>query len=65
MAQLQDMLPLLIPIVVIELILLIAALIHIFTHKTYRVGNRTLWVLVSFIQIIGPIAYFVFGRGDE
>jgi hypothetical protein len=65
MERLIPMLPFLIPIVIIELVLLIAAWVHIFTHKTYRCGNRVLWLIVSLIQIIGPILYFVIGRGDE
>ena len=63
-------LPLLIPLAAIQLGLLIAALISIFTHKHYHFGNRILWVLICIlINIIGPILYFVLGRsegeGDE
>lgn len=65
MEKIIQMLPFLIPIIIIELVLMIAALVHIFTHKTYRYGNRALWVILSFVQIIGPILYFVIGRGDE
>ncbi|MEI8200420.1 MAG: PLDc N-terminal domain-containing protein [Eubacteriales bacterium] len=65
MEKVMEMLPFLIPIIVIELGLMIAALVHIFTHNTYRHGTRTLWVILSFVQIIGPILYFIIGRGDE
>jgi hypothetical protein len=65
MANMMHSLPFLIPIIIIELGLTIAALVHIFTHKKYRFGNRVLWVIVSFVQIIGPIVYFIFGRSDE
>lgn len=65
MEKIIQMLPFLIPIIIIELVLTIAALVHIFTHKTYRYGNRALWVILSFVLIIGPILYFVIGRGDE
>ena len=61
----MEYLPFLIPLIVIQLGLMIAALVHIFTHKTYKRGNRILWVILSFVQIIGPILYFVLGRGDE
>ena len=62
----RQFLPLLIPLAVIQLGLMIAALIHIFTHKTYRTGNRVLWVILCIlINTIGPIIYFVLGRGDE
>ena len=65
MANMMHALPFLIPIIIIELGLTIAALVHILTHKKYRFGNRVLWVIVSFVQIIGPIVYFIFGRSDE
>jgi hypothetical protein len=65
MEIISQYLPFLIPLVVIELGLTVAALIHIFTHKTYRKGNRVLWVVLSFVQIIGPVLYFVIGRSDE
>ncbi|WP_100486271.1 PLDc N-terminal domain-containing protein [Sporolactobacillus pectinivorans] len=66
MTQISNLLPLLIPIIVLELILIIAALIHIFRHKTYRFGNRLLWVIIVLcFQLIGPIVYFIFGRGDD
>lgn len=58
-------LPLLIPIIIIELSLTVAALVHIFTHKKYRIGNRIIWAILSFVSIIGPVIYFVIGRDDE
>ena len=65
MEKIMEFLPFLIPLVIIELALMVASLVHIFRHKTYRVGNRTLWVILSFVQIIGPILYFTIGKGDE
>ena len=59
-------LPVLIPLILIWLILLIASLVHIFRHKTYRMGNRAVWVVVCvLINIIGPVLYFTIGKGDE
>ena len=63
--NLEQMLPFLIPIILIELVLWGIALWHILTHKTYKVGTRTLWILVTFIQILGPIAYLIWGRSDD
>ncbi|MDR2036134.1 MAG: PLDc N-terminal domain-containing protein [Coriobacteriales bacterium] len=61
-----SMLPFLIPLIIIQLGLMIAALISIFRHKTYKNGNRVLWVVVVIlINTIGPILYFILGRGDE
>ncbi|GHV07219.1 hypothetical protein FACS1894217_07550 [Clostridia bacterium] len=65
MQLLKQFLPILIPLVVVELGLWVAALVHILTHKTYKVGNRVLWVILSFVQIIGPVLYFVIGRGES
>lgn len=65
MANLQSMLPIIIPLAVTEVVLTAAALAHILTHKKYKCGNRILWVILSFINIIGPVLYFIFGRSDE
>lgn len=61
-----EYLPFLIPIIIIELALMITALIHVLKHPEYKFGNRPTWIaVVVLIQIIGPIIYFVFGRGDQ
>jgi len=66
MDNLTQYLPVIIPLAVIELGLMVAALIHIFTHKNYRYGNRIIWVvIVVLINTIGPILYFVMGRGES
>ena len=60
----RELLPFLIPFIAISMGLLIAALVHIFKAKSYRVGSRVLWVLISFLGIIGPVLYFVIGRSE-
>lgn len=65
MDTIMQYLPFLIPLAVIEVGLTVASLIHVLTHKTYRVGNRILWVILSFVQIVGPVLYFAIGRYDE
>nr|WP_235803359.1 PLDc N-terminal domain-containing protein [Lapidilactobacillus concavus] len=60
-----DYLPFLIPLIILQVGLTAAALIHILRHKTYKHGNRLLWVIASFINIIGPVLYFVFGKEDD
>lgn len=65
MVPLLEYLPFLLPIILIELALTVAALIHIYRHKTYRVGNRLIWTIIAFVQIVGPICYFIFGRGED
>lgn len=66
MEPLLEYLPILIPFVLVQLALAITALLHILKHPHYKFGNKPLWIIiVLFVQIIGPIIYFVFGRGEE
>lgn len=62
----NEFLPILIPIAIAEIVLLIVTLVHIFKHDTYKRGNRILWVIVALVgmQFWGPILYFVFGKED-
>lgn len=63
--QLKEYLPVLIPLFIVQLTLTVASLWHVLTHKKYKFGTRALWVVLSFVNIIGPVVYFVFGRGEE
>lgn len=66
MQKIIEYLPFLIPVLIIELMLAITALVHVLRHPNYRFGNKIVWILVVLlIQIIGPIVYFVFGKGEE
>lgn len=59
-------LPLLIPVILLEVGSMVTALLHVLKHPTYRFGNKTMWILiVVFLQIIGPVVYFVFGKGEN
>ena len=66
MDALKEYLPVLLPLIIIEWGLALTALVHVLRHSHYKIGNRALWVIVVlFIQIIGPVAYFIFGREAE
>jgi hypothetical protein len=67
LADLKQYLPLIIPIVVIEFILLIYVLWHINTHETYKTGNRVLWNIIALVgmNFVGPILYLAIGKSDE
>ena len=66
MREITNNLALLLPVIILEFILAITALIHVIKHPNYRFGNKAIWIIVVlFIQIIGPIFYFIFGRGEE
>ncbi|QUI24818.1 PLDc N-terminal domain-containing protein [Vallitalea pronyensis] len=65
MEQFIDYLPLFIPILIIQLTLAIIALVHVLKHPNYRFGNKYFWIIiVLLVQIIGPVFYFILGRGD-
>jgi hypothetical protein len=66
MNDLGALVPILIPIFVIQIGLLVAALYDL-TRPTRRVkgDSKVVWALVIiFINIIGPILYFLVGRED-
>lgn len=56
---------LLVPILIVQLILLIIALVDVIRAEKTN-GPKWVWVLVIvLINIIGPIVYFVFGRRND
>ena len=57
--------PYLIPVVVVQLILLVVALLDLLKREKTR-GPKWVWILVIlFVNLLGPIIYFVFGRDNE
>lgn len=66
MEKIIEYLPLLLPILLIEWVLAIVAVIHVWNHPHYKFGNKIMWIFVVLVfQIVGPICYFLFGRGEE
>ncbi|HRQ36705.1 MAG: PLDc_N domain-containing protein [Anaerolineae bacterium] len=62
--QLRPYIPLLIPILLIQLALVIAALVDLIRREKTK-GPKWLWVLIIlFFNMIGPIVYFVVGRDE-
>jgi hypothetical protein len=65
MDRFREFIPFLVPVLVIQLALLVAALVDLIRRPSTR-GPKWVWALVIlFINIIGPIVYFTFGRVDE
>ena len=63
--KLTEYLPMLIPLIIIQLLLIVAALYDLIRREKTR-GPKWVWVLVIlFVNMIGPIVYFVVGREDE
>jgi hypothetical protein len=57
-------LPLIIPIVLIDLGLKIAAVLDILKHPKLR-GPKWMWIIIAVgVNLIGPIAYFTLARED-
>lgn len=66
MPDVNEFIPFLIPLIIVQFALLGYTLYHIFTHKTYKNGSRGIWIVVALVgmEFIGPILYFLFGRDD-
>ncbi|MEN8614079.1 PLD nuclease N-terminal domain-containing protein [Dehalogenimonas sp. THU2] len=62
----KDLLPLLIPVIIIELVLLVIALMDLVKRKRVKGESKVVWALVIiFINLIGPIVYLVWGRHPD
>ncbi len=60
-------LSLLLPLVALELILIIVALIDLIRREPDRVnGSKIVWgLIIVLISTIGPICYFILGRKER
>lgn len=48
---------------VVQFVLLGAALVDIWRRPEEEIrGSKRLWALASFVNFVGPVAYFAFGR---
>lgn len=65
--SLNDFIPFLIPLIIVQFGLLFFTLRHILIHSHYKHGSRRLWIIITIIgmEFIGPILYFVFGKEDD
>jgi len=64
MDLLRQILPFLIPILLLQLALIIVALIDLARRERTR-GPKWAWVLIIvLINFIGPIVYFILGREE-
>ena len=67
MAEIIEFFPFLIPLIILQFGLFGYTLYHILSHKKYKRGNRTLWLVITIalMNFIGPILYLVFGKEDS
>ena len=62
--QIRALIPFLIPIILIQLGLMVAALVDLARRERTR-GPKWIWVLVILlVNILGPIVYFLAGREE-
>ena len=62
--NLRELLPFLIPVLLLELALIIAALVDLARRERTK-GPKWMWVLIIvFVNLIGPILYFLVGREE-
>jgi hypothetical protein len=63
----SQILPLLIPLIAIQLLLDAVCLVDLLRYdRRVRGGNKGLWaVIILFLQYVGPIAYLLVGRIEE
>ena len=48
---------------IVQITLLAAALADIYRRPKAKIrGNKLLWTLASFVNFVGPLSYFLFGR---
>ena len=62
--KIKEFIPLLIPILILQLGLMIAALIDLIKREKTK-GPKWVWILVIvLVNLIGPIIYFIAGRDE-
>jgi len=63
--ELARLLPLILPLIVVQLSLMVAALVDLLRRQSTR-GPKWAWgIAIVAVSILGPLAYFIFGRGEE
>ncbi len=65
MEELRSFIPLLLPLVLIELALLIIALVDLIRRDQVNYFPKWVWaVIILVLNFIGPIAYLILGREE-
>jgi len=65
METIRPLIPLLIPVILLEIGLMVFALLDLSRRGRVN-GPKPMWVaIIVLVQSVGPILYFVMGRTDE
>lgn len=67
MPDVKELLPFIVPLIILEIALLGFSIRHILTHDTYKRGSRVMWLVIVIVgmEFIGPILYFLLGKEDS
>jgi hypothetical protein len=64
--EILDTLKLFWPLLLLQLLLLIWAIVDLVRRHTVKILPKWAWALIIiFVNLFGPIIYFVAGRGEE
>ncbi len=65
--NLADALPLLLPLIVLQLVLIVVALLDLRRpERRVRGGSKILWAIVIIVgELVGPLVYFTLGREES
>jgi hypothetical protein len=64
-SEIKEMLPFLVPLIVVALGLLVIALVDLARRERVAGGSKLVWVLiVILVDMIGPVVYLAFGRRE-
>ncbi len=62
-AEITELLPFLIPLILLQAVLMITALVMIIRQQEFKYLNKPLWILIAvFLNLLGPVLYFVLER---
>ncbi|MBN2084147.1 MAG: PLDc_N domain-containing protein [Anaerolineales bacterium] len=65
MENIEQYLPLIIPLVLIQLVLMVTALLDLRKREKTR-GPKWMWAIIIILgELVGPIVYFTVGRLEE
>ena len=62
--SLRPYLPLVIPLLILQLVLMVVALVDL-AHRQNTRGPRWLWAIIIIVgELLGPVLYFMVGREE-
>ncbi|MDI6453260.1 PLDc N-terminal domain-containing protein [Peloplasma aerotolerans] len=66
MEKFIELLPLIIPLLLVQVVLVVYALLVLKKTKRVRGESRLLWILIIvFLNLAGPIIFLIYGRLDD